>query len=819
MTKASKPATLRKPTRIGIAARIYAAVGVMTALTLVASAVAWLSYERVGSTVEDLAGQKMPMVELALELSQAATQSTALAPRFMDVANVQQRAGLTNELDRIEARQFDLIRKIAALRGSDMKPTQTAVDELSRTINEINDLTGARMRNTAALNASLDNLTKAGQAFSGVVGSEADEARFNVTMGIESIKGLSGESLDAAMKSLNDRDFPVFDFARKLEAQVNEAIGMLRETAQMPDKPRLDIAQARFNASAMRIRMELKAVESIAANPFRNQVVEAVLAVGEGRSGIVETRQRDLATLAQIATALKDVDRAAATLRGQVEALVEGARGEAVAASGSTATLIEQSKMWLGAIGVGSLLIALSLSLFYVRPMIIGRLNRLWAATKAIADGALETVVDTKGNDEISDISKSVLLFRDNAVALRAAEAAKIEDDAQSLRQRREMMAELGAAFGEVVAAAAAGDFSRRVQANFADAELNALAASVNELLETVQGGLSETCDVLAELSAGHLSTRIEGLYQGAFAELKNGTNALADEFESTLAKLSETVAAVRSATSEILDGVTDLAQRTSEESNAVSMATNQLGAFAGTVKKTASEAAQATGMAEGAESQAQQGEKVVASALEAMQRIRTSSNKISEVIAMIDEIAFQTNLLALNAAVEAARAGDSGRGFAVVATEVRSLAKRSADASNDVKKLVEAAHGDVKVGVGLVEETAAMFEAIVSSVNDLTGLMNGISLTAKNQASDVSAINTEIDGIGTMAHQNAALVEETNAALALTDEQTRALSEHIARFRFREGHGSDTAHGSGQADGFDQAPGSDERHGMVVAA
>jgi methyl-accepting chemotaxis protein len=255
----------------------------------------------------------------------------------------------------------------------------------------------------------------------------------------------------------------------------------------------------------------------------------------------------------------------------------------------------------------------------------------------------------------------------------------------------------------------------------------------------------------------------------------------------------------VRSATSEILDGVTDLAERTSEESNAVSMATNQLGAFAGTVKKTASEAAQATGMAESAESRAQQGEQVVSSALAAMHRIRTSSDKISEVIQMIDEIAFQTNLLALNAAVEAARAGDSGRGFAVVASEVRSLAKRSADASNDVKKLVEAAHQDVRVGVGLVEETSAMFGAIVSSVNDLTGLMNGISQTAISQASDVSTINAEIDNIGTMAHQNAALVEETNAALALTDEQTRALTEHIARFRFREGHAADAADHGGE--------------------
>ncbi|MDP3408040.1 methyl-accepting chemotaxis protein [Bosea sp. (in: a-proteobacteria)] len=795
MTKANKPARQRTPARFGIAARIYAAVGLMTGLTMVASAVGWLSFGQVDQTVQDMAGKKMPMVELALELSQAATQSTALAPRFMDVENVQQRALLTNELDRIEARQFDLIRRIATLSGLDMKATQGSVDELSRTINEINDLTGTRMRNAAAMAALLENLSKSGRVFSGVVGSEADEARFNVTMGIESIKGLSGEALDGAMKTLNDRDFPIYDFARKLEVQVNELMGMLRETSQTPDKARLDIARERFKATATRVRMELQAAENVAPNPFRNQVVEGVIAIGEGRNGIVEMRDRDLTTLAEIAATLKTVDSAAVKLRAQVDKLVTTARSESIAASTSTATLINQSEAWLGAIGIGSLLIALSLSLLYVRPAIIGRLNRLWAATRAIADGALETVVDTKGNDEISDISKSVLLFRDNAVALRAAEAAKIEDDAAALQQRREMMAELGAAFGEVVAAAAAGDFSRRVQANFADAELNALAGSVNALLETVQGGLSETCDVLAELSAGHLSTRIEGLYQGAFAELKNGTNALAHEFESTLAKLSETVAAVRSATSEILDGVTDLAERTSEESNAVSMATNQLGAFAGTVKKTASEAAQATGMAEGAESQAQQGEKVVASALEAMQRIRTSSNKISEVIAMIDEIAFQTNLLALNAAVEAARAGDSGRGFAVVATEVRSLAKRSADASNDVKKLVEAAHGDVKVGVGLVEETAQMFEAIVSSVNDLTGLMNGISQTAKSQASDVSSINAEIDGIGTMAHQNAALVEETNAALALTDEQTRALSEHIARFRFREGHGSDKGH------------------------
>lgn len=789
MTKASKPARQRTPLRIGIAARIYAALGLLTVLTIAASLVAWLSYDRINATVNAMVERKMPTVELALELSQAATQSTALAPRFMNVETVQQRAALTGELDKIEARQFDLIRRIGGLGGVDMKPVQKGVDELSRQINDINDLTGARLRNVAAMQASLEQLGKAREDFVKAVGAEADEAQFNVVMGIESVKGLSGADLDTALKGLNERDFPAFDIARKLEAQVNELIGMLREIAQIEDKSRLGTARERFSATVLRIRKDMAAADKIVANQARSRSINAVVDVGEGSDGVVGIRQRDITTQEAITAGLKEVDKAAVGLRTQVDKLVQGARSEAVAASHSTSELIEQSKMWLGGVGIGSLLMALALSLFYVRPMIVGRLNRLWTATRAIANGELETVVQTKGNDEIADISKSVLLFRDNAVALRAAEAAKVDDDARALEQRRQMMAELGEAFGVVVSAAAAGDFSRRVEANFADGELNALAGSVNSLLETVQTGLTETCEVLGELSAGHLSTRVEGLYQGAFAELKQGTNSLAEEFESTLARLSNTVAAVRSATSEILDGVTDLAERTSEESNAVSMATNQLTAFAGTVKKTAAEAAQATGMAEGAEARAQQGEKVVASALEAMHRIRASSSKISEVIAMIDEIAFQTNLLALNAAVEAARAGDSGRGFAVVATEVRSLAKRSADASNDVKKLVEAAHGDVKVGVSLVEETSAMFEAIVASVNDLTGLMNGISQTAKSQASDVSAINNEIDGIGTMAHQNAALVEETNAALALTDEQTRALTEHIGRFQFREGH------------------------------
>jgi methyl-accepting chemotaxis protein len=799
MSKTRKPAR-QKGSRIGIASRIYAALGVLTVLTLAASLVAWFSYERVSGTVDDMVERKMPVVELALELSQAATASSALAPRFMEVQSVRDRAVLTGEFDKIEARQFELVRKIGQLGTVDAKKAQSALDALSRQINDINDLTGERLRVAAEANNAIEKLGKAYESFVKAASGEAEQAKFAVTFGLGDLGILSGEALNGAVKTLVDRDFAIFDLARTLQADVNEMVGLLREIAQITDKAKLATARERFNGIAHKLRGSLGEAEKIMPNQTRTRTVQELIEVGEGSEGLVDIRGRDITTRESIARGLKEVDEAAANLRAEVDALVQGARRDAQAANSSTRETIAKSELLLGLIGLGSLLVALALSLLYVRPQIVGRLNRLWAATRAIADGQLETNVEVRGNDEISDISKSVLLFRDNAVALRAAELAKIDDEERAREQRQQMMQELSEAFGQVVAAAAQGDFGQRVAANFADAELNALADSVNELLETVQTGLSETCEVLAELSAGRLSARVEGMYQGAFAELKDGTNGLAGEFESTLARLAETVSAVRSATSEILDGVTDLAERTSEESNAVSVATNQLGAFASNVQKTAKDAADAVGMAQSAEERAQKGEQVVASALEAMQRIRTSSSKISEVIAMIDEIAFQTNLLALNAAVEAARAGDAGKGFAVVASEVRSLAKRSADASNDVKKLVEAAHGDVKVGVGLVEETSAVFEAILTSVNDLSGLMNGISQTARGQASDVSTINKEIDGIGTMAHQNAALVEETNAALALTDEQTRSLKEHIARFSFREGHAVEHDHAQAQA-------------------
>lgn len=328
MSKTGKPAR-QKASRIGIAARIYAALGVLTVLTIAASLVAWFSYGRVGSTVEDMVERKMPVVELALELSQAATASTALAPRFMEVQTVRERAALTGEFDKVEARQFDLVRRIGQQGNVDNKKAQAALDSLSRQINDINDLTGERLRNAAEANAALERLGKGYDAFVKAASGEAEQAKFAVTFGLDDLGVLSGEALTGAVKTLMDRDFAIFDLARTLQANVNEMVGVLREIAQIDDKERLGPARERFNGIAYRLRTLLADAEKITPNKARTKTVEDLIATGEGTEGLVDIRMRDITTRRSIARGLKEVDQAAAELRSEVDGLVQGARGEA----------------------------------------------------------------------------------------------------------------------------------------------------------------------------------------------------------------------------------------------------------------------------------------------------------------------------------------------------------------------------------------------------------------------------------------------------------------------------------------------------------
>ena len=406
-----------------------------------------------------------------------------------------------------------------------------------------------------------------------------------------------------------------------------------------------------------------------------------------------------------------------------------------------------------------------------------------------VADGQFETeVVGTKRTDEIGAMARAVEIFRENGLRvteMTEADAARIIRDSDA---RQTMMVELQRAFGDVVDAAVDGDFSKRVSAKFPDAELNALAGSVNTLVESVDRGLSETDAVLGALANADLTKRMQGDHRGAFGALKANVNFVAEKLTDVITQLRGTSGTLKSATGEILAGANDLSERTTRQAATIEETSATMEQLAQTVTENAKKAADASQKANAVSLVAEDGGRVMSEANSAMERITQSSAKISNIIGMIDDIAFQTNLLALNASVEAARAGEAGKGFAVVAVEVRRLAQSAATASSDVKLLIEQSAQEVCSGSKLVANAADKLAAMLEAVRANSVLLDDIAKASNEQASSIAEVNTAVRQMDEMTQHNAALVEEINAAIEQTEAQANELDGIVDVFAIDAG-------------------------------
>ncbi|RWX81220.1 methyl-accepting chemotaxis protein [Neorhizobium lilium] len=385
----------------------------------------------------------------------------------------------------------------------------------------------------------------------------------------------------------------------------------------------------------------------------------------------------------------------------------------------------------------------------------IKRVTNVIAETDLIANGRLNVELkDRDRKDELGDMSRSL--------------AVLLESNRQKVRLEE-----------EATAARAAQETERVERSRITSAQE-----------EQVKFAVGELASGLVKLSEGDMTVRLNHPFTAALDEIRTNFNHSVEKLQAAMVSFSDNAAAIQAGAEEIKSAADDLARRTEQQAASVEETAAALEEITTSVKDSTSRAEEASSLVARTKDNAERSGEVVRQAVAAMGSIEQSSQSISNIIGVIDEIAFQTNLLALNAGVEAARAGDAGKGFAVVAQEVRELAQRSAAAAKEIKTLITTSGDQVKHGVNLVGKTGEALQGIVAEVKQVDVNVKAIAHAAREQSIGLQEINTAVNQMDQVTQQNAAMVEESSAASHMLVTEVTSLSDRLGQFELGNGNG-----------------------------
>lgn len=447
---------------------------------------------------------------------------------------------------------------------------------------------------------------------------------------------------------------------------------------------------------------------------------------------------------------------------------------------------------------------------------IVRRLKRINATIRTVASGDLEAEVPfVSDRDEIGGVARAAAEFRqalirqkeledqaswerEKADQARTAaeerskevEAARAEaESARNYHAKKSAVANaFFVAFSRVIAKAEQGEFDERVGARFDDDDYDSLSIAANKMMASIESSVFETSQVIGNLAAGRLATRMSGEYEGSFASLQADLNATIERLGSVVEDISSSSGTIAGEVRELSSSAEQLAMRSTTQAAALEQTKAVIAEVSATLSSNVAGALKAARGVNHATEQARSGQGVVGQAVDAMNEIESNAQKMSQIVDVIEEISFQTNLLALNAGVEAARAGEAGRGFAVVAHEVRQLAQRASEAASDIGELIELSTHGVGNGATLVRRAGEVLNGIVDAIAEVDTTTEEIAESSKDQSERMREVSDSMNELDALTQENAeAATKSANNVERLNDQAAHL--EDLIRF-FMDGQG-----------------------------
>ncbi len=543
------------------------------------------------------------------------------------------------------------------------------------------------------------------------------------------------------------------ELARATRNLQSVAYGAYQIMAYDAAGPEIKAAQQAYNESKALLMQRLNKVKAVF--PKEAAAMDAFIAQSKTITDMTDKAvelgmlDKNEESAAQLRKADTSLTATAAAITVLVDKLSQGVVKGSDDLTDQTNSTILTSLVVVGAVFLAGIILALFVASRGIT-MPIARLRERMASLAAGDTAAEIDGMDRK--DEVGQMAMAVQVFRENAI-----ERIRLEQETEANRSMSE---------------------KERIAREQQKAKE---AADVKFAVDNLAAGLSK-------LSDGDVSYRIDQPFTETLDGVRNDFNMSAEKLQSALTRVAQNAGGIGAGANEIKSAADDLAKRTEQQAAAVEETAAALEEITTTVRDSTRRAQEAGQIVSRAKAGAEQSGDVVRRAVVAMEQIAKSANEISNIIGVIDEIAFQTNLLALNAGVEAARAGEAGKGFAVVAQEVRELAQRSASAAKEIKALITTSNDQVQQGVQLVGDTGKALATIVSEVQEINRHVVSIVESAQEQSSGLQQINTAVNQMDQDTQKNAAMVEETNAASHSLAKEVASLNDLLAQFKLADG-------------------------------